>query len=74
MLPLHSPPGVNTLYCVEEWRGKHRISPSGDNFTLRGQSSSLGAKVHPWGPKFAPRAKFKVGPKFVKREKTTGLI
>jgi hypothetical protein len=39
---------VNTLYCLEEWRGEQRISPPGD-------------KIHPWGTtsplgsKFAPR-------------------
>jgi hypothetical protein len=27
------PPGVNDLYCLEEWSGKQRISPPGDNFT-----------------------------------------
>jgi hypothetical protein len=31
-------PGVNTLYCVEEWRGEQWISPPGDNLTARGQS------------------------------------
>jgi hypothetical protein len=30
--PLCSPPGVNTLHCLEEWRGEQRISPLGDNF------------------------------------------
>jgi hypothetical protein len=35
-------PGVNTLYCLEERRGKQRISPPGDNFTPRGL-------IHPWG-------------------------
>jgi hypothetical protein len=35
-------PGVNTLFCLEEWRGKQRILPQGDNFTLRGQNSPLG--------------------------------
>jgi hypothetical protein len=49
--PLYSPPGVNTIFCLEEWRGKQRISPPGDNFTpggqLRpgGQSLPLGAKL-----------------------------
>jgi hypothetical protein len=42
---LCSPPGVNTLYGLEEWRGEQRISPLGDNFTPRGQSSPLGAKL-----------------------------
>jgi hypothetical protein len=27
--------GVNTLYCLEEWRGKQRISTPGDNFVPR---------------------------------------
>jgi hypothetical protein len=27
--------GVNTLYCLEEWRGKQRISTPGDNFIPR---------------------------------------
>jgi hypothetical protein len=42
--PLCSPPGVNTLYCLEEWRGEQRISPPGENFTL-----------HPWGQSFPLR-------------------
>jgi hypothetical protein len=33
---------VNTLYCLEEWRGKQIISPPVDNFTSRGQNLSLG--------------------------------
>jgi hypothetical protein len=46
-------PGVNTLYCLEEWRGKQRISPQeitsplGDKIHLRGTTSSLGVKVCP---------------------------
>jgi hypothetical protein len=36
---------VNTLYYLEEWRGKQRISPPGDNFNHRGQISPLGAKL-----------------------------
>jgi hypothetical protein len=47
--PLHSPPVVNTLYCLEEWRGKQRISPPRD-------------KVHPWGVNFAPRGEIKNWP------------
>jgi hypothetical protein len=46
---------VNTLYCLEEWRGEQRISPPGDNFTPRGQNSPLGSK-------FAPRGEVKNGP------------
>jgi hypothetical protein len=46
---------VNILYCLEEWRGKQRISPPEDNFTPRdkihpwGTTSPLGAKFSPWG-------------------------
>jgi hypothetical protein len=54
--PLRSPPGVNTHYCLEEWRGEQRISPPGDNFTPgprgqlrpRGQSLPLGARMGLW--------------------------
>jgi hypothetical protein len=51
---------VNTLYCLEEWRGEQRISPPGDNFTP-------GDKIHPWGTtlplgaKFSPRGEVKNG-------------
>jgi hypothetical protein len=50
-LPLHSPPGVNTLYCLVEWRGEQWILHPGDNFTPGdnfapgGQSLPLGAKL-----------------------------
>jgi hypothetical protein len=37
-------PGVNTLYCLDEWRGEQRISPPGDNFTPPGDNSALGSK------------------------------
>jgi hypothetical protein len=43
--PLRSPPGVNTLYCLEESRGDQRISPPEDNFSPRVQSLPLGAKL-----------------------------
>jgi hypothetical protein len=52
---------MNTLYCLEEWRGKQRISLPGDNFTPK-------AKIHPWeknsllGSKFAPRGEVTNGP------------
>jgi hypothetical protein len=52
---------VNTLYCSEEWRGKHINAPPGDNFTP-------GDKIYPWGTtsplrsKFAPRNEVKNGP------------
>jgi hypothetical protein len=39
---IFTPLSVNTLYCLEEWRGEQRISPRGDNLTPRGQ-------IHPWG-------------------------
>jgi hypothetical protein len=54
--PFIPPPGVNTLYYLEEWR----ISPQWDNFTpgdkVRpvGQSLSLGAKV-PLTPPVCPQ-------------------
>jgi hypothetical protein len=52
---------VNTIYCLEEWRGEQRISPPGDNFTHRD-------KIHHWGTtsslgvKFAPRGEVKNEP------------
>jgi hypothetical protein len=30
------PPGVNSIYCLEEWRDRQIISLLGDNFTPRG--------------------------------------
>jgi hypothetical protein len=42
-------PGVNTLYVLEEWRGKQWISPPGGNFTPRGQNSPLGDNFAPGG-------------------------
>jgi hypothetical protein len=56
---------VNTLYCLEEWRGEQRISPPGDNFNPRG-------KIHPWGTtsplgvKVFPRGEVKNGPLLIK--------
>jgi hypothetical protein len=38
---------VNTLYCLEEWRGEKIISPPGDKFTPRGQNSPLGDNFAP---------------------------
>jgi hypothetical protein len=38
--PLPKPPGVNTLKCLEEWRGEQRISP-------QGITATLGDKIHP---------------------------
>jgi hypothetical protein len=46
---------VNSLYCLEEWRGEQRISPPGN-------------KIHPWGTtsplgsKFASRDEVKNEP------------
>jgi hypothetical protein len=37
--------GVNTLYCLEEWRDEQRISPPGDKIHPRGPTSPLGAKL-----------------------------
>jgi hypothetical protein len=52
---------VNTLYCLEVWRGEQRISPPWDNFNPRGKNSTLGDKFAP-GVKVAPRGKVKNGP------------
>jgi hypothetical protein len=52
---------VNALYCLEEWRGEQRISPPGDNFTLRGQSSLLGNNVAPGGQSLPLGAKLRMG-------------
>jgi hypothetical protein len=38
-----------TLYSLEVWRGEQIISPPGDNFTPRGQSSHLGYNFDPGG-------------------------
>jgi hypothetical protein len=49
---------VGAAYCLEDWRGKQRISPPGD-------------KINPWettsplGSKFAPRGEVKNGPQCV---------
>jgi hypothetical protein len=51
--PHCSPPGVNTLYCLEEWRGEQRISPLRDNFTPSGKNSHLGDNFSP-GVKICP--------------------
>jgi hypothetical protein len=47
--PLRSPSGVNTIYCLEKWCGKQRISPLGDKFTPRGQNSPLWDNFGPGG-------------------------
>jgi hypothetical protein len=41
--------GVNTLYCLEEWRGEQRISAPGENFTPRWQKFTPGGQLRPWG-------------------------
>jgi hypothetical protein len=52
---------VNTLYYLDEWRGKQRISPQWTKFIP-------GDKIHPWGTtlslgsKFAFKGKVKNGP------------
>jgi hypothetical protein len=62
-------PGVNTFYCLEEWRGKQNpqgiTSPQGDKIHPKGprrsrgprapQNSPQGDKIHPKGTKFTPR-------------------
>jgi hypothetical protein len=54
--PLFTPIGVITLYCLEEWRGKQRILPPGDNFTR-----TQGTKFTP-GVTVCPRGEVKNGP------------
>jgi hypothetical protein len=58
---VHLPSGVNTLYCLEEWRGKKRISPPGDNFTPRGQISPLGDNFAPGRQSLPLGAKLRMG-------------
>jgi hypothetical protein len=55
--PFCSPAGMNTLHCLEEWRGKQRISLLGDKVHSWGTTSPLGSK-------FAPRGEVKNGPLF----------
>jgi hypothetical protein len=49
------------IYCLEEWRGIQRISPPGDNFTPKVQSSLPGENFAPLGSRFAPRGEVKNG-------------
>jgi hypothetical protein len=60
--PIRSPPGVNTLYCLEEWRGKQRISPPGENVTPRGQNSPLGNNFAPGGKSLPLGPKLRMWP------------
>jgi hypothetical protein len=53
-------PGVNILCCLEECRGKHRISPPGDNFTPRVKFAP-GGQLRPLGSKFSPMGEVKKG-------------
>jgi hypothetical protein len=51
---------LSTVY-IEEWRGKQRISPQGDNFTPTGQNLPLGDNFAP-GVKVCPLgAKIRMG-------------
>jgi hypothetical protein len=52
--PLGAPPGVNTIYCLKEWRGEQRISPPGDKFTP-------GWQIHPWGQSLPLGVKLRMG-------------
>jgi hypothetical protein len=52
---------VNILYCLEEWRGEQRISPTGDNFTPRRQSSLLEDDFAPRGQSYPLGAKLRMG-------------
>jgi hypothetical protein len=58
MFPLRSPSGVNTRYCLVEWRGEQRItSPPGDNSD---KFLPLGAKLRIglWGQFLANMMEF----------------
>jgi hypothetical protein len=57
---------VNTLYCLEEWRGEQIISPPGDNFTPRGQNSPLGDNFTPGGQSLPLGAKLRMGLRWVR--------
>jgi hypothetical protein len=66
--PLVHPPGVNTLYCLEEWRGEQSSLP-------QWITSPPEDKIHPWGTtslvgaKFAPSCEVKNGPQESHNEK-----
>jgi hypothetical protein len=60
--PFCSPPGVNTLNCLEEWRGKQRISPPGDNITPpQGTKFTPVGQLCPWGSSLPLVAKLRMG-------------
>jgi hypothetical protein len=52
---VHPHTWVNTLYCLQEWRGEQRILPPGDKINPWGTTSPLGSK-------FAPRSEVKNWP------------
>jgi hypothetical protein len=52
---------LNTLYCLEEWRGEQKISSSGDNFTPRGQNLPMGDNFAPGGQSLPLGAKLRMG-------------
>jgi hypothetical protein len=60
-LPLRLLPGVNTIYCSEEWRDDQRISPPGDNFTHRGLNLPLGDNIAPGGQSLPLGVKLRMG-------------
>jgi hypothetical protein len=58
--PLRSPPEVNTLHYLEEWRGKQRFSSPRDSFTPRGQNLEAG-QLRPRGQSLPLGAKLRIG-------------
>jgi hypothetical protein len=59
-------PSFTPLYCLEEWRGEQRISPLGDNFTPRGQSSLLGDNFAPGGESLGVKLRMGLSGGFLK--------
>jgi hypothetical protein len=53
--PFVHPPGVNTLYCLEEWRDEQRISPPGVNTLYCLEEWRGKQRISPPGDNFTPR-------------------
>jgi hypothetical protein len=54
---------MNTLYCLEEWRGEQRISPPGDNLTPMGTTPPLGPIFRTFFPgKISGKSPRKISP------------
>jgi hypothetical protein len=58
-------PRVNTLYFLEEWSGKQKISPQRiTSPQAQGTKFTPGGQLRPWGLKFAPRNEVKHWPQY----------